>query len=193
MKLDNIDKPCTFYYEDEQGNNIPFEFTDGFPHAKWYAQHLKCVEVHHTLCFGSSGRAEKDMWPIRAIKWILKSMPVKWKKPQPAMSFSATINCSYPIVKYLVEQRKWSFNEACVLSADLCERCLNLILDDLGSQQNMGSSYYTNIHSTHCDYCEVIDAEYYLRHRVWCCYRTLKLGGSITKAFKECGCYSAKD
>ena len=191
--LDTIDKPCTFYYEDVEGNEIPFELTDGFPHAKWHAQHSKYAEVHHTLCFCSSGCSKQDLWPVSALKWLLEKMPAKWKKPQPAMSFSSTINCAYPIVKYLVERRKWSFNEACVTSAELCERCLNLVLDDLGSKQNMGSQYYHNTHLTHCKYCEVLDAEYFNKHRVWCCYKTLKLGGSINTAYNKVGVYTKSD
>ena len=193
MHIDNLPKPCTFYYEDVDGNNIPFELTEGFPHTKWCAQHFKNVEVHHSICFGSDGSSRKDKWPIRFLNWVIYKMPASWKKPKKTIDFSSTISCCYPIIKYLVDNRKWSFSEACVASKELCERCLNLALDEVGSIQNMGNKYYTNIkHNTSCEYCKIMDPIHFNKRRMFCCLKTFENGGDVRKAYKELSINSDK-
>ena len=192
-RIDSLSKPCTFYYEDVKGNNIPYELTDVVPHEKWYAQHFKNVEVHHSICFGADGSSKKDKWPIRFLNWVIYKMPASWKKPVKSLNFSSTINCSYPIIKYLVDNKQWSFNEACVASKELCERCLNLALDEVGSFQNMGSQYYMNIkHPTSCEYCKIMDPIHFNKRRMFCCLQTFKVGGDVGKAYRELSINSEK-
>lgn len=184
MQIDNLPKPCTFYYEDVEGNNIPFEFADGFPDKKWHAQHSKFVQVNENICFGSNGSNKKDLWPVKVIKWILDKMPASWKKPQISMSFESTINCCYPIIKYLVENIHWSFNEAAVAASDLCERCLNIALWQIEGDTTAHAQYLSNSR-TRCDSCKYIDPDYYSKQRVKACYKAMSKKENIKKAFKN--------
>jgi hypothetical protein len=188
-RLDNLPKPCTFYYEDTEGNNIPYDRTScAHPTVKWAAQHSKSVEVHESICFGSSVRSNKDAWPVRAIKWVLYHAPASWKKPVSCITFNSSINCGWPIIKYLVEKRKWSLNEAGVAASELCERCLNRVLDDIGGvQQPMGQQYYDAAH-TSCKSCQYIDLEHYNKVKMKAAYQALKHGENIAKCFKEGWC-----
>lgn len=190
MRLDNIPKPCTFYYEDTEGNNIPFDMKkDMFPPSgKWHAQHSKYVQVQESICFGSSGKANKDKWPVKFINYILYKLPASWKKVHPCMTFNSTINCCWPIVKHLVENRKWSFNEACVASADLCERCLNRVLDDIGGIQVAMNQHYYDTVNTSCKNCVYIDPDHYERRKVKAAYKAFKHGANIKECFEEGNC-----
>lgn len=185
MKIDLIENPCTFWYEDVQGNKIPFDFSKGFPDFKWHAQFSKGVSVQENICFGQ--RNGKDLWPVRFLKWLLWKCPSRWKKPTTSMSFNSTINNCWDVIKYLKEQRGFSFNDSCVVASELCDHCGSIIEWELkGEDPNSPNNQaYLKTCRSHCNYCKVIDPSYYLYRRVWACYRTLKLGGDITRAYKE--------
>lgn len=191
VKIDSISKPKTFWYEDLDGNEIPWDIYSDDPFPSNYKQkevYQNCVglEVRHSVCKQHSDPA----WPIRLMKWIIKKMPNSWKgNPSEIYAGSTTINCCYPIVKYLVENRGFSFNEAAVAASQMCERCMNLCLVELANEQ-VSPGYFDRISSTHCKYCKEMDPEYNNKHRVWCCYRTFKLGGDVAKAYKNVSVYS---
>lgn|SRR5574337_794104 len=175
--LDKIIPPKTFYYEDKNGNEVPFNWNMGFPDFEWAEQHSKGVVVQHTICFSGKSR---DNWAIRSLKWIIKILPNKWKK-QGHLTFNCTINHDYQIIKYLVENRGFKFNDACVVVSELCGRCSDIIYSELN-----GTIFQDNAHPhMHCRYCNVIDPKYSARRKLWCCYRTFKLGGDVSKAWKE--------
>jgi hypothetical protein len=163
MRLNNLQKPCTFYYEAADGALVPFELTEGFP-TKWYAQHSKGVEVRHSICFGTFN---KDNWFVRALKWIIANSPNSWKKDTSNLAFSTTINCCYPVVKYLVENRNWSFNDACVAAGDMCENCLNQCLSELEGLKCPPSN-------THCLSCKAIDPAHHYDYITRRMYRAMK-------------------
>jgi hypothetical protein len=181
MQLDKIEKPCTFWYEAKDGTNVPFELTEGFPEKEWHAQHSKSVIVQHSLCFGS--RKGEDRWPVRLAKWLLRKMPDSWKKPTIAFSMGSTINCGYPIIKYLVEQRGFKFYEACVVAGDLCERCLNICLWET-TNEPIDQNYLRTANTT-CYNCKYIDEAYFTNRQIKAAYATMRRGGDITKAYKE--------
>jgi hypothetical protein len=182
QSLDKIEPPCTFYYEDTDGNEVPFDWNNGMPDRKWHAQHSKGVLVQHSICFGERNK-KKDLWPVRLTKWLLYRMPTTWKKSEISMSFNTTINHDYQIIKYLVENRKFKFNDACVVVSELCGRCSDIIYSELNNATFIDS--YCSLPNMCCNYCNTIDPIYSVRRRVWCCYRTIKLGGDVKKAYKE--------
>lgn len=186
--IDKISPPDTFYYEDVEGNFLPFDLQKGMPdHDKpWHAQHSKHVLVQHSIVFGTD---KDDKWPVKALKWLLQKMPDSWKKSW-SMSFNSTINSAYPMVKYLVEQRKFRFNDACVAVSEMCGRCSEICEGDLDGVVVVPDYKWPNMY---CKYCDVIDPEYVMRRRIWCCYRTMKMQGDIAKAYKENSPNSSKD
>ena len=169
MRIDQINPPCTFYYEDKQGNNVPFKLIDGFPNAEWHAQHLKQVSVQHTICFGN--RPGKDLWIVSALKWLLRKCPSSWRKPEPSMSMGSTVNCCWPVIKYLVDQRGWDLDDACVLCGDCCERCYNFMEAEVTGQPT--NTHYFNTSHTHCHLCKELDPEHNYRYIIWRLYRAL--------------------
>lgn len=181
MLLDRISKPTTFWYEDRNGNSVPFELTHGFPEGKeWHSQHSTYVLVQDSICFGN--RPGKDLWIVRALKWLLRKCPNKWRKPEVCMAFNTTINCAYPIVKYLIEQRHFGFNDACVVSGKLCGRCLNMVLDDLDGKDAVLTPCDSN---TFCKYCKEIDPLHHYKYIARRCYITMKRGESVEQEYKE--------
>lgn len=93
-----------------------------------------------------------------------------------------SINGGFPIVKYLVEQRNFTFNEACIIYSQMCEKCANHCLYELGDLQHKVN--YNNIKML-CEHCETIDPEHYYCQRTMACYRALKNGDDIEKTFNE--------
>jgi len=168
MKIDLIPKPCTFYYEDVNGENIPYELTECHHPQNWHAQHSKNVIVQHSINF--AGRTN-DAWPIRMLKWVIQKLPNKWKRDC-EFSMACTINCGFPVIKYLVDRRGFRFYEACVAYSDLCERCSNMVEDEANGV--IGQTYDSR---TYCKYCKVIDPEYAMRYKVWRVYRAFKYIG----------------
>ena len=184
--IDKISPPDTFYYEDTDGNMVPYDYQKGMPDRKWHAQHSKHVIVQHSICFGTDS---SDKWPVRLLKWLLKKMPSSWNK-QWSMTFNATINSAYPMVKYLVEQRQFRFNDACVAVSEMCGRCGDICEGDMNGVVIVPDYKWPNMY---CKFCDVIDPEYVAWRKVWSCYRTMKMKGDIAKAYKENSPNSGKD
>lgn len=184
FSLDKIEPPKTFYYENKDGNEVPFNWNMGFPDFEWTEQHSKGVVVQHTICFAGENR---DNWAIRSLKWIIRILPNKWKR-QGHLTFNCTINHDYPIIKYLVENRKFKFGDACVVVSELCGRCNDIVYSELN-----GTAFSDTTHPhMHCKYCNVIDPAYSARRKLWCCYRTFKLKGDVEKAWKENSVYGSE-
>lgn len=187
--IDKIKAPSTFYYEDCDGEKFNYDPKLGLPDKEWYAQHIKSVIVRHDICFGNRNKKNKDLFPVRMLKWILCKMPNSWKRADPSMSFNSTVYHSYPLVKYLVENKQFSFNNACVVASELCGRCYELLK---GNMLGNPEVYDYSILNTACDYCEQIDPEYILRRRVWCCYRSMKLKGDVKSAYDKISVYGSE-
>ena len=183
MRIDNIPQIDNIWYEDEDGNVLDVDWKNGQPEflsEKKYYQH--CKNIVSTYSIYTNYKQAK--WPIRAIKWVVDKLPNSWKEqPCNVATFNSSINCIYPIVKYFVENKGWSFSDACILGADLCERCLNIALWEIEGHDLSKEQSYLNMVRTQCNYCKYIDPDYENRLRVRCCYRTLKLGGDVGKAF----------
>ncbi len=73
-------------------------------------------------------------------------------------SAESTVNCSYPILKYLIETRGWDLNRAAILVSELCEGCMNVCLQELGEDMGGHDPYAT---TTFCHYCQIIRPERY--------------------------------
>lgn len=193
MKLDAISKAKTFWYEDQHGNDVPFDLNQGMPDNNdklKLTQHTRILEVRETI-YGSSKEAA---WPVRMLKWLIKIMPNSWKGHGPQLwGFSTTVGCNYPIVKYLVEKRNFGFNEAAVTASILCERCMNICLWECEGRDLALEESYLKSSKTYCKYCDEIDEDYARQHKMWACYRTMKLGGDVGKAYKNVSVYSSGD
>ena len=74
------------------------------------------------------------------------------------MSGSSTINCAFPFLKYLVEERGWTLNDAAILYTDMCEGCANVCLQELGESMDGHDPMETN---TFCPYCKYVRPERY--------------------------------
>lgn len=191
MRLDSLPKPDTLWYEDKNGDKLDVDISHGHPDfpkdTEWY-QHHEWACVRYSVCTRSS----KPKWPVRILSWLIKRMPDKWQGNSSQIgSGETTINCMYPVIKYLVEQRDWSFNLACVASSRLCSRCMNICLWECEGHDLSSEQHYLDTTKTVCQYCKYIDPEHLNKYRVWCCYRTLKLGGDIAQAYKNMSVYSA--
>jgi hypothetical protein len=183
MRLDNLDKPKHYWYEDLDGNEIDWDwksnnpFPDNYSEGEVY-QHCISLEVSHSIC----KQHKKPAWPIRMLKWLISKMPNSWQgNPSQIFVGHSTIGSAYPIIKYLVENRKFRLDEAAILASKLCERCYNVCLKELGDK-SIQINYRTP--NVNCSSCKYIDPDYNQRHKLWCCYRTFKLGGSVKKALE---------
>ena len=78
------------------------------------------------------------------------------------MSFNNTINCIEPIVLYLILERGWKLTDAITIAAHSCERCLNILLEDVTGEFYDERDKFPH---THCDLCAVIDPEYDKRYK----------------------------
>ena len=187
--VDVIKPPPLFYYEDVYGNKVPFDWIKGMPDKEWHAQHSITLLVQHSMVFGKIDK-EKDLWPVRMIKWLLKNMPDSWKKSSISMNFNTNIGSGFELVKYLVEERKFSFNEAGGAVSIMCGRCREICESNIENRLPIFNDRWPN---QHCSYCDEIDPEYVMWRRVWCCYRTAKMTGDVSKAYKENSPNSGKD
>lgn len=186
MQVDNLPKPDVLWFEDEDGNKIDVDVSHGMPDfpdgQKWY-MHTKYPIVRHKI----NTCGVPDKWPVKCLKWVINKCPSNWKgNPTNVYASNTSISFSYPLVKYLVENRNWSFDEAVIMASNLCERCFNIACwscegyDYVNSQQR----YLTNTR-TYCRYCKYFDPDYDTRHRLWCCYRTFNHKGNVEKAWKQ--------
>lgn len=180
MKIDLIPEPCTFYYEDDEGKNVPFDFIDFNRPNKWRAQHSKFAIVQHSTNF--AGRRD-EAWPIKVLKWLLEKCPDGWKRTG-SINSNCTIAWGFPVIKYLVENRKFKFNDACVIYSDLCSRCSNIVEDEVNGV--VGVNYTER---THCSYCKVIDPGYAMKYKIWRCYRAFKykkeFGTTVREVYED--------
>lgn len=195
MKLDIIDKPKTFWYEDQFGNDVPFDTNAGMPDLDpgdniRLTQHISSLEVRDTVWASHNPAA----WPVRALKWMMRVMPDKWKARGPqVMGFSSTINGGYAIIKHLIENRDFTLNDAAVVAARMCERCYNICSWECEGHDLALEQRYLDTCNTWCKYCIDIDSDHHQRKKLWCCYRTLRLGGDVSKAYEDMSVYSDKD
>jgi len=186
MRLDNLPEPETLWYEDQNGEKMDFDLSLGCPESKegqTLYQHSESACVRQTIC----GDYKEAKWPIRFLKWLSRKMPNSWQGRAGTLAAGeTTINCLYPVVKYLVEERDWHFSDACVSASRLCERCMNICLWECEGHDYINKEqHYLSSAKTYCRHCNDIDQDYAERYRVWCCYRTLKLGGGVSKAWNE--------
>ena len=192
MRLDNLPKPETFWFEDKGGNKLYVDTSHGmpdFPEAQTWYMHSYTAEVRHSVCT----KRKDAKWPIRFLKWLIRHSPNNWKEtPSEVYEGSTTIGVLYPPVKYLVENRGWNFSDAIVAASNLCERCMNIAIWEAEEHDLSLEQRYLSSVNTYCNSCKYIDPDYAERHRVWCCYRTFKLGGGdVAKAWKNVSVYSA--
>lgn len=73
------------------------------------------------------------------------------------IKFENTINCVQPIVEHLCN-KGWSMVDAISISSMLCERCLNIAIEQSGGEKYDEEQKKSS--HTHCDLCEIIDPEY---------------------------------
>ncbi len=116
MKLDNLPRQDLLWYQDQDGNKFDQSTWDSLPKdsSKTWYQHLLEPSVRHNVYQGHI----KKKWPVRLLKWMINRMPTSWHG-QSLLIYSSgtTINCIYPIVKYLVENKGWHFSEACAVGS----------------------------------------------------------------------------
>jgi hypothetical protein len=189
MRLDNLQEPITLWYTLEDGTKVvvPPELCE-FPNG-WRYQYCKYPTVVESICTSS----KQPKWPIRFFKWIMSRMPDSWKGNVSQVARGETgINCLYPVIKYLVEQRKWSFHDSCVAASNLCERCMNICLWECDNDQTAHQQYLSNS-TTICDSCKHIDPDYYEQKRVKHCYKTMAKQGNVALAYKNIRTYKKGD
>ena len=190
MRIDNIPKYRTLWYEDEKGDELDFDISHGFPDMKNIEgdvyQHADSLVVTHSICLCNNGR--KDKWPVRFLKWALKKLPYSWKSRGDSGGMigrgETTLNCAYPIVKYLVEQRKWHFAEACIAAGNLCERCMNIAIWEAEGEDMAQHEHYMRVTNTHCLYCRHMDPEHHNRYVMKVCYRKYAREEDVTEEYK---------
>lgn len=202
MQIDLLEPPECLYYEDDRLQKL--ENTDDpceIPADSRY-QISKMLVVQESIC--RVGPYKKAKWPVRLMKWIVEKLPNSWKAEQSGQICcgTTTINCMYPVIKYLVEKKDWCLNDAAVACANMCERCMNLLLRETDPNYTlspMPANYFDKGsgikggRGTWCKNCKTLDPEYDKKHRVWCVYRTKQLGGDVARAFKETSCFSSPD
>lgn len=183
--LDKLSPPETLWYEDAEGNEIDWDKRSYMPPDNWSGgrmyQHSMNVVVEHSICEDY----QRGHWVVRFLYWLISKMPTKWQRMSSQRYRGQTgIGAGFDIINYLVRQRNFRFEEACVIYADLCEHCINKCEYDL-----VGRVYSSNS-NTYCKHCPTIDPKYAAKHHLWCCYRTFKLGGDVAKAYKNVSVYS---
>ena len=185
MRMDNIPKPKFLWFEDVNGDILDVDTSHGmpdFPDEQKVYMHTKILEVRHYI--NTSGVPDK--WPVKFLRWLIKKCPNSWVGYSGEMGWGGTtIRCMFPAIKYLVENNGWSFDEAAIASSDLCERCMNICLWECEGRDLELEEHYLSNARTHCSYCKYIDPAYDERYRVWCCYRTFKMEGDVSKAWHD--------
>lgn len=186
MRLDNIPHYRSLWYEDEEGNELGFDVRAGFPDFKAHKEDVyQCsnfLVVTDSVHLCNNIRNAK--WPVRALSWVIKKMPDAWKaRRSQVLKGEATIGLSFPIIKYLVEEKDWRFSDAAVASSQLCERCLNIALWEVeGTDIATEQQYLDSVH-THCMYCKHIDIDYHNAYVAKSCYRAFSRGKSVKKEY----------
>lgn len=102
----------------------------------------------------SGGYVEHRNYPYQHALNAQVTLSVCTTKGQ-VFTSNSSINCVEPIVLYLVTKMKWRMIDAIVLASQACERCLNILLEEVGDVHN-----YDRKSNTHCDLCKTIDPIY---------------------------------
>jgi hypothetical protein len=197
MRIDLLEPPDCLYYEDKNLKRIDWDITQGLPDdPKAKYQIYKGLEVRESIV--RVGGCQRAKWPVRFLEWLAERMPQRWKAIKSGEIYvgGSTVNCMYPVIKYLVEKRGWGLNDAAVLCGEICGRCMNLLLQETDPNftfASMPSDYFKKARGTWCKHCKIIDPDYDKRHRVWCVCRTWKMGGDVELAYKNTSCYSHPD
>jgi hypothetical protein len=166
MRLDKIPDPETFWFEDSKHKKIEHNIwsnTPPFP-ANWYSMHSKSLQVNYSVYYHD--QRESDHFVIRFLNWLLSKMPAKWYRRQAPVKIESSISHSWILIKYLVDNRKFSFYDASVTVSEMCGRCLGMCENELNGKNFV---YATN-HGC-CKYCSVIDPGYLECRRIHSCYR----------------------
>jgi len=107
--IDNVPNFESLWYEDVDGNVLDFDpIIDDVKYTQKFYQVTNFLEVSSSMHSGNNRR--KDNFVVRFLKWLLKNAPSSWHSDSSNIRFNTTINGSWPVVKYLVEQRNWSFH-----------------------------------------------------------------------------------
>jgi hypothetical protein len=134
------------WYEDEQGNKLPYMYYgvppidyENFDRARWKYTHTRFGnEIHHKIFEGDSSK--------------------------PLITFTnAFASCTADLAIAIHQVEGLHLSEALVIAATSCERCLNVLLhhyqcsDDKGYSKESEQAQKVN---THCELCAVIDPTY---------------------------------
>lgn len=182
MPLKDLPKFECLWHEDEDGNildldwhNEPPTIPDGDVNVY---QHSSFLVVEDSICYANNTRHAK--WPVRLLAWCIQKMPDSWKKRSGQfMEGHMSLNFGYPVIKALVETHGWGFSDAAVAAANMCERCLNLALEEAGEVVGHG---ITDV--THCKYCAYMDPEHHQKYLLKACYRAFKYGRDIAAEYR---------
>jgi len=190
MRIDDIAKPDFLWFEDDDGNKLelgpnivefPPEYKSG--DARLIVQSTRTTYEMHC-------KQRKDLWPVKFLNWIIKILPKTWRATDSQIfAGSSPVNIPFSIMKHLVEKRKFSIEESLIATSEMCGRCIRILdLEATGADLNADPGYMNKSYDSCrvcCSHCEVIDPEYSRSYTRWVCYRTMKLGGDVAKAYKE--------
>ena len=179
MRLDNVKEAETFWYEDSDGNHVKATSTYEAESYPVKTQHMLFPVVEH-IVRGDGFKGDK--WPIRALKWMISKMPSSWKKD--LREYSSNINIydeMFPIIKYLIDMRNFSFRDATAIAAELCTNCRDITYSEITNTITGKSiAEYDS-----CKYCKDIDPRHYNITRTTACYMTYANSGDVSWAFEN--------
>jgi len=173
--LSKIPPPKTTWCVDKHGNELPYTtcavLEDGMIFCRRDVKIANSVFVEPITA----------KWPVRFLNRLIEMLPPSWHG-QPTHSFTETfqINFSLPLINKLVKYSGMTFNEASIASSIVCKRCKAAILS------NKNDKSWKKIKDCHCEYCQHIDEKYHQKYRAISCYKAMKFGGDISRAFKTC-------
>lgn len=178
VSLDRIPEPTSFWFEDAQNKKIEWDiYSCAFP-PNWAEMHSKNLLVQHSIHFHNPKR-KQDHLVVRFFKWVLSKLPQDWNAHR-NLKFESSINHDYWLVKYLVEKRKFSFWQACVVISEMCGRCQSICEDEINNASNR---VYEN--NACCQYCKFVDPGYLERRRVLMCYSAHKNNRDIKDTWEQ--------
>ena len=152
MKIDKSKLPCGIWYEDEEGNIIPFEegnkeeyiipFEDG-------VEPLKNIKSRH-VCFPLEVREEV---------WFKGS---KRNNGKPDITWSTLIGGgNQDVILAMANSGDYTLAEAMALYASCCERCMNVLaykyLDGKDGYEEYSDEWKKC--NTVCRYCKEVNAD----------------------------------
>jgi len=171
MKIDLLQPPRLVWFEDANGNECNFEEHP----PKIYSKTL----LIRTHC--ETGGVENFI--SRFLKWVFNLLPESWTGPKfKEVRVQPFGNSSWPIIKYLVENRKFDIKDAIILSARLCHHCHEVCCSEIvGVAPNPLMAYIFG--PRHCKYCKIIDEDHHNKFLVERCYHALKFGHNIKETY----------